>query len=420
MPDFSAFLHSFSFLLSLPTGIFAPMGLDWILRRFAFALKMSLALFCILCLGFALSVPSTRTSFSETKPATQRQTQAVLPVFYLSFQPYALPPAFSKLAAGPHKRELGKLMLRYGQEAAWIAWFNAAIQKAELPNPKTMAQIYERPELARTLSFLPDPLQHLTARQIPWQGYLPRPAFHSCNQFRVWMFGRSIEQKGLIRGDLGFSQSNRLPVIDLVRDAAANTLKFSIPSMLLGFVLGLLLALFAAHRRWPSSPFMLLSILPSFLMGAFVFLVFDWGGTATPASAAHLNLPSFLLAYKLPLIALTLINTAIFAAHHQVWIQAETHQPFFQTALAKGLSPFRALSMHALRAALNLVVAFFVQRLPLLISGTVVIEVMFGVPGFGRLAWLAVLENDQPLVLGCLLLAALFAWASVYLHSVFS
>ena len=115
------------------------MGLDWILRRFAFALKMSLALFCILCLGFALSVPSTRTSFSETKPATQRQTQAVLPVFYLSFQPYALPPAFSKLAAGPHKRELGKLMLRYGQEAAWIAWFNAAIQKAELPNPKTMA-----------------------------------------------------------------------------------------------------------------------------------------------------------------------------------------------------------------------------------------------------------------------------------------
>jgi peptide/nickel transport system permease protein len=76
--------------------------------------------------------------------------------------------------------------------------------------------------------------------------------------------------------------------------------------------------------------------------------------------------------------------------------------------------------MHALRAALNLVVAFFVQRLPLIISGTVIIEVMFGVPGFGRLAWLAVLENDQPLVLGCLLLAALFAWASVYLHSVFS
>jgi len=112
----------------------------------------------------------------------------------------------------------------------------------------------------------------------------------------------------------------------------------------------------------------------------------------------------------------TPINAGIFAAHFQTWIKAETLRPFFKTALAKGLSPLMALLVHALRAALGLILTFFVQRLPLLLSGTVVIEVMFGIPGFGRLAWLGVLENDSSVVLGCLLLAALAGWVSVYLN----
>ena len=57
-----------------------------------------------------------------------------------------------------------------------------------------------------------------------------------------------------------------------------------------------------ASRQLPSS----------FLIGGFVFLMFDRGGAETPAFANNLNFGSFLLAYKLPLIALTLINTMVF------------------------------------------------------------------------------------------------------------
>jgi len=389
----------------------------WILRRFTFTLKMALALVCILCLGFTLSVPSTENLVFETNSTAQLPASEQLPVFYLGFQPYALSEAYSALPAGPYKHQLGKLILRYGQEKDWIDWFKAARRSAELPSPDILDQLFEEPELAPNLPCLPVKLKRLKVRSLPWYEYLPRPAFYPCNEFQVWLFGRTAKQQGLLHGNLGFSRSNRWPVLDLVLKAAGTTLRFSVPALILGFILSLFLALFATLHGWPSTPFLLLSIVPSFLMGALVFIMFDWGGATTPSAATSLHLISFLLAYKLPLITLSSINMAIFAAHNQVWIQTETQRLFFQTALAKGLTSFQALSIHALRAALPLILTFLLQRLPLLISGTVVVEVMFGVPGFGRLAWMAVLEKDQPLVLGCLLFAALIAWVAVYLNT---
>lgn len=392
------------------------MGMVWILRQFTLSLKMGLALACILGLGFALTQHSASSHGFEAKPAFHGQNSKMLPLFFLSFQPFALPSAFAKLPSGAHKQQLGNLMLRYGQEQDWLDWFGAALQQPKLPSPETLQKLYDEPEIAPTLPFLPEKLHRLRARSIPWYAYLPRPFFHSQNQFQVWLWGDAKQRRGLLRGDLGFSQTNGLPVLELVLNAASKTLLFSVFSMLLGMGLGLFLALLAVHKNWPSIPFFLFSVVPSFLVGAFVFLIFDWGGAESPGLNLSNGLFAFLLAYKLPLITLTLINAGIFAAHFQTWIKAETLRPFFKTALAKGLSPLMALLVHALRAALGLILTFFVQRLPLLLSGTVVIEVMFGIPGFGRLAWLGVLENDSSVVLGCLLLAALAGWVSVYLN----
>jgi len=396
------------------------MGMVLILRQLALGMKMGLALICILCLGFFLSHSRSTASFSETTPPFYAQNSKNLPAFYLSFQPRALPLAFANLPAGPLKHQLGKLMLRYGQEQDWMQWFQEATQNQQVPGPEILNQLYNQPELAPSLAFLPPALQRLQARSIPWYAYLPRLCFHRCNQFDEWLLGDSTQGYGFLQGNLGFSQSNGLPVLDLILPAASKTLLFSSFALVLGTVLGLLLSVVAVRHQWPGIFFILASIVPSFLIGGFVFLMFDRGGAETPAFANNLNFGSFLLAYKLPLIALTLINTMVFAAHNQTWILAETLRPFFQTALAKGLNPMQALCRHALRAALPLMLTFFVQRLPLLLSGTVVIEVMFGIPGFGRLAWLAVLENDQPLVLGCLLISALAGWASVYLNSLIS
>lgn len=393
------------------------MGINWPIKLCTFALKMGVSFLCILLLGYALTLPQGAVSlYSENHHASVNISEA--PAFYVSLQPSGLPSAFVSLPECPQKKTLGILILKYGHALDWIHWFKSMNNLNQLPSNEVFESLIQDTVLGASASVLPIHLRNLKPRKWPWYEALPAVQFHSNNQFHTYVFGDS-KQKGLISGNLGNSYRNHLPVKPLILNAAKSTIQFALPAFIISCAIGLVLGLISTYLRAPVFLVFLVSIIPSYVLGAFVFLVFDWGGTASPPTLETGDFFQITKAYFLPILTLVLVHSSLFSAHIQFWLQGETRRDYFRTALAKGIGPFQALLIHAMRATLPLIITFFLHRFPLVLSGTVVVEVMFGVPGFGRLAWLAVLEKDQPIVLGCMLLASILAWITVLLNGLF-
>src|SRR5207237_7487836 len=118
----------------------------------------------------------------------------------------------------------------------------------------------------------------------------------------------------------------------------------------------------------------------------------------------------------LPVIALSYSELAIFARYSKSALTEVIRQDYITTARAKGVAPQRVLWSHALRNALIPLITLLGLTIPLLISGSVIVEQIFQWDGIGRLYILSILQRDYPTVLGLTvttavitLLASLFA-----------
>ena len=395
------------------------MGMNWLFKQWTFALKMGLSFLCILLLGFGLTLPQGAVHSNSKNKNAPLIPNSEAPAFYVSIQPIFLPADYANLPDCPQKKTLGILIFKYGHGLDWIHWFKSMHHQQRLPSPKVFESLTKDSNLVASAPFLPIHLRSLKPIPQNWFSALPSLHFHSNNLFHRYAFGDSKQNQGLISGHFGYSLRNHLPVKPLILNAAKSTLRFAFPAFILSCMVGLVLGLVSTYLRFPVLPMFLISIIPSYVLGAFVFLAFDWGGSTLPPTVENENIVQIIKAYSLPILTLVLVHSSLLSAHIHFWMQEETKHDYYRTALAKGLRPLHALFVHALRAILPLILTFFLQRFPLILSGTVVVEVMFEVPGFGRLAWVAVSENDQPIVLGCMLLASVLAWITVFLNGLF-
>lgn len=243
----------------------------------------------------------------------------------------------------------------------------------------------------------------------------PVLAWHgSHNQYHRWL-------SGLLQGDLGYSYRDRQPVTAVLAGALGNTLALLGGSLVLTFLLSteLSLALMRAGRlrqlvlaglfALDSIPLFLLALLLLVLLAGTGYLgwfpVFGLGYAAPEASAwevfgdrlHHLLLPTGCLVLSgLPYITTQLVR----------FLQQVAQAPYITTARAKGLPAGRVLRRHMLRNALLPLITLFTGFLPSLISGAVVVEMIFALPGTGRLLADSVLARDYPVVLGLVLLLA--------------
>lgn len=208
----------------------------------------------------------------------------------------------------------------------------------------------------------------------------------------------------LLHGDLGpsFKYADR-SVNELIAEGFPVSLTLGALAMLLALLAGGALGAFAALRRgtWLDPLLMTLAMtglsIPNFVVAPLLILVFavdlGWlpaGGWAG-ASPAHL---------LLPVIALALPQTATIARLLRGSLIEVMQAPYIRTARAKGLSEREVLLRHALKPALLPVLSYLGPASAGLITGSVVIEQIFAVPGLGRYFVTAALNRDYTVVMG--------------------
>jgi peptide/nickel transport system permease protein len=169
--------------------------------------------------------------------------------------------------------------------------------------------------------------------------------------------------------------------------------------------------------------------IPHFWLGLLMILLFSvsfrsWGLPSLPSSGAYDPLlvgaslaerfTDLLTHLILPALVLAFVYISIWSRYTRSSVLSVLSQDFIRTARAKGLTESRVVLVHALRNALMPIVTLVGLELPRLLSGSLVIEVVFGWPGVGRYAYERALQYDYPAVMG----VTTFAAALVVLGSV--
>ncbi|MCZ7858010.1 ABC transporter permease [Agrobacterium salinitolerans] len=235
---------------------------------------------------------------------------------------------------------------------------------------------------------------------------------------RFWLYASSV-----LRLDLGWSLAFDRPVLGLILERLPNTLLLMGSATTLAFILGTGLGIVAGARpggladRVLSTFSLALYATPGFWLGLVLAIVFavqlKWlptSGIETIASgkqgfARALDIARHLV---LPVASLGLIYLALFLRVMRTAMAAVWPLDFVLFARSKGLSKRRIVLRHVARnAALPLVTVLGLQAATML-GGSVVIESVFAIPGFGRLAQEAVSGRDTPLLMGIILTSAVF------------
>jgi peptide/nickel transport system permease protein len=220
---------------------------------------------------------------------------------------------------------------------------------------------------------------------------------------------------GLMRGDLGRSLLLGQPVVDALLERAPVTAWIALYSLVLTLVCGLLTGVAAAlrHNTWVDQAVSFVALLgvslPNFWLGLMLIVLFSvhlgWfptGGYVDPLR----DVAGFLRVGFLPALSLALLQIGLLTRMTRATMLEVLRQDFIRTARAKGLPERIVIGKHALANVMIPVVTVIGLILSVLLSGSIVIETIFNVPGIGSLLGNAILRRDYPMIQGGLLFVA--------------
>jgi len=261
-------------------------------------------------------------------------------------------------------------------------------------------------------------LSRLTKKAEPYQNFWPVFYLHGLdNQYHIWL-------KDFLKIDLGYSLRDSQPVITVLKTAIQNTLFLIISSLVLVFALAIELSLVLSRKkssRWSQVVLPALYILesiPLFIIALFVlillagtgylslFPLFGLGSVADGTENWIFALGDRIYHLLLPILCLVISSLPYVTTQFYQALQQVLASEYIITARSKGLSEKKVLRRHAFRNILLPVITLFTGYLPALVSGAIVIEVIFAIPGTGRLLAESVLARDYPVVMGLVLFVA--------------
>jgi oligopeptide transport system permease protein len=221
----------------------------------------------------------------------------------------------------------------------------------------------------------------------------------------------------LLQGNLGpsFKFADRT-VNEIVSDGIGTTMQLGLMAFTLSVVLGIPLGIFAAlgHNRWPDYLSTAISIIgvavPSFVLALLLVLFFGvnlkWfptGGWKGPET------------WVLPTIALAGFPIAVIARYTRASMLEVTRKDYIRTAQSKGLADQAVVSRHMIRNALIPVVTILGPTLAYLVTGSFIIETVFGIPGIGRYYVTSISQKDYGVLMA---MTILYAFAVAFLNLV--
>jgi peptide/nickel transport system permease protein len=217
----------------------------------------------------------------------------------------------------------------------------------------------------------------------------------------------------LLQGDLGRSLLLGQPVLEATMERLPVTLALSAYALLLTLVIGLGSGIIAALRQntWVDQAAMLVAMigisLPNFYLGLLMIILFavELRWLPTGGYVPLLQDPlGWLATSTMPAISLALLLAGLLARITRSTMLEVLRQDYIRTARAKGLPRRQVVIKHALANALIPITTVIGIIVSLLISGSVVTETLFSIPGIGQLLTQAVLNRDYPMVQGGLLI----------------
>ncbi|WP_454618340.1 ABC transporter permease [Bradyrhizobium cenepequi] len=220
----------------------------------------------------------------------------------------------------------------------------------------------------------------------------------------------------LLRGNLGVSILSKQPVLSQIGDRLEPTLVLAFSAMLLTILIAIPLGAVAAWQRgsWIDRAVMALSVVgfsvPVFVTGYVLILCLSIYADLLPVQGYVSPFADPLSALRhliLPSLSLAFLFMALIARVTRSSVLEILGEDFIRTARAKGGRNKRILWMHALPNAAVPIITVIGLGIALLISGVVVTESVFNIPGVGRLTIDAILARDYPVVQGLIMFFAL-------------
>ncbi|MCB9780065.1 MAG: ABC transporter permease [Alphaproteobacteria bacterium] len=213
-------------------------------------------------------------------------------------------------------------------------------------------------------------------------------------------------------GDLGQSYRNKEPVTAALARSLPWTALIAVGASLVQLLIGVPIGLFAALRRRSLADAAAMAVAlvgisaPTFLTGLGIMYVFGFQLGWFPLGGLGDGFFGALRSAVLPSLTLGIAGAAYYSRLTRGEYLDVASRDFMRTARAKGLSERLVVLKHGMRNALIPVVTFFGIDLGVLLGGAVVTETIFAWPGMGKLAIDSVLQQDFPVMLGCVVVAS--------------
>ncbi len=210
-----------------------------------------------------------------------------------------------------------------------------------------------------------------------------------------------------LQGDLGISITHNRPVTDIILDAFAVSVELGVRAIIFAVIVGIFVGAVAAVKRGTAidSTFMFIAIVgvsvPSFILGALLqyflalqlnkLLGFNFLAVQGWGRWNQMILPAF---------ALSLSSLATVSRLMRTSMLDVLNQDYIKTAKAKGLSPRKIITKHALRNAIMPVITIMGPTVAAILTGTFVVESIFNIPGLGKYFVTSIRDLDFTMVAG--------------------
>jgi len=252
----------------------------------------------------------------------------------------------------------------------------------------------------------------------PHRLFIPRVNWYGMdNQYHHWF-------SSFIKGDFGISYADNRPVSTRIWEALQWTVLLNIMAILIAYGLAIPIGIFSGSNpdtvrdKVSTTILYILFSLPSFWVatllvtffttGEFGMDFFPTGGTGILDDSAPFWSRFWDTAYHLisPVFCISYAAFAFISRQVRGGLINELNQDYIRTAYAKGLSKNTVVKKHGFRNSLFPLITLFANILPATIAGSVIIEVIFSIPGMGRLAYNSIFLEDWPIVFAVLMLSA--------------
>ncbi len=389
----------------------------------------------------------------------RRELGLHLPVFYFGLGTASMPDSLYIIPKRSTRKTLKKLIKQYGNWPEIYAFYNAnkhfyrqvnslntdstnANNKINLQdNAYKISSLYHREKIEEKLRLIDEELEttplfktqigssfnvlsssfnNMIEHPTKYKNLLPKVHFYGTNnQYHKWI-------TKFLKGDFGRSFKDNQPVSKVLKKSASRTIGISLLSVFLSYLIAIPLGVFSAKEKGTrkeqtiTTILFILYSLPSFWIATMLIMFFGGGdflswfpgyglGDQEVEGASNFFEKVGIRVHHLilPLICWTYGSLAFLTRQMRGGMLTVLNQDYIRTARAKGLREKKVVWKHAFRNSLLPIITLFANVFPLMLSGSIVLELIFNIPGMGHLAIDAITARNWPVLFAVVMVSAI-------------